>query len=230
MSEKGVLYVISTPIGNRDDITLRALHIFSKCDIIASEDTRHSGMLLTHYGIKARYLSYNDKNKRRRIPLIIDMLNEGKIVGLISDAGTPLVSDPGYSLVHASIENGIKVVPIPGASSILTALVGSGLPTDSFSFYGFLPKKGRKKSIILESIKNAWNTSILFESPQRIPKTLKALYEVCGNRKVTLGRELTKIHEEFIRGDIKEIIDKTENGNIKLKGEFVIIIEGHNVK
>ncbi|NIA22805.1 MAG: 16S rRNA (cytidine(1402)-2'-O)-methyltransferase [Proteobacteria bacterium] len=228
MNKKGTLYVISTPIGNRDDITMRALHILAKCDIIASEDTRHSGMLLSHYGIKGHYLSYNDRNKNRRIPLIVNMLNEGKLIGLISDAGTPLISDPGYGIVNASIEAGISVVPIPGASSILTALVGSGLPTDSFIFFGFLPKKGKKKTLILESIANSWQTSILFESPFRIQKTLQSILEHCSKRKIVLARELTKIHEEFIRGDIEEVIARIKEGKVKLKGEFVILIEGNN--
>ncbi|MCD6245442.1 16S rRNA (cytidine(1402)-2'-O)-methyltransferase [candidate division WOR-3 bacterium] len=228
MNKKGTLYVISTPIGNRDDITMRALHILAKCDIIASEDTRHSGMLLSHYGIKGHYLSYNDKNKNRRIPLIVNMLNEGKSIGLISDAGTPLISDPGYGLINAAIDANIDVVPVPGASSVLTALVGSGLPTDSFIFFGFLPKKGKKKALILQSIAHAWQTSILFESPFRIQKTLQLILEHCGNRKVVIARELTKIHEEFIRGYVEEMIIRIKEGNVKLKGEFVILIEGNN--
>jgi len=227
MKNDGSLYVISTPIGNRDDITLRALQVLKKCDIIASEDTRHSGSLMSHYGIKGTFLSYNDRNKNRRIPLILNMLKEGKNIGLVSDAGTPLISDPGYQIVQAVIRENIEIIPIPGPSAILTALSVSGMPTDAFAFYGFIPKKGKRRKLILNSIGNTWTTSILFESPLRIKETLNAIYEYCGNRKVVLARELTKIYEEFIRGDIEILLQKIDNNEIKLKGEIVLLIEGN---
>jgi 16S rRNA (cytidine1402-2'-O)-methyltransferase len=216
------LYLVSTPIGNLKDITLRAIEVLSSVDIIACEDTRKTGLILQKISItnKPQLLSYYEENEQGRIPQIINFLKEGKSVALISNAGTPTISDPGYKLVRECIKQGIEVESIPGASSILTALTVSGLPTDKFLFLGFLSKKEGKRKKILENLPTK-TTVIIFESPFRLLKILKELKEIFGDIEIVVCRELTKIFEEIRREKISQLISHFE-GN-KAKGELVLL-------
>ena len=217
----GTLYLVATPIGNLDDITLRAIKVLQDVDIIAAEDTRHSLKLLNHLNISKPLISYHRHNEEIKSDLLINNLLEGKNIAIISDAGTPVISDPGQEIVKVAIENNIKVTPIPGACALITALISSGLDASEFTFIGFLPlnKKNRKEK--LEQIQNSTNTTILYEAPHKLLSTLQDLNNFLENRKIVLARELTKIHEEFISGTCDELLKKLENP----KGEFVIIIE-----
>ena len=217
----GTLYLVATPIGNLDDITLRAIKVLEDVDIIAAEDTRHSLKLLNHLNISKPLISYHRHNEEIKSDLLINNLLEGKNIAIISDAGTPVISDPGHEIVKVAIENNIKVTPIPGACALITALISSGLDASEFTFIGFLPlnKKNRKEK--LEQIQNSTNTTILYEAPHKLLSTLQDLNNFLENRKIVLARELTKIHEEFIFGTCDELLKKLENP----KGEFVIIIE-----
>lgn len=217
----GTLYLVATPIGNLDDITLRAIKVLQDVDIIAAEDTRHSLKLLNHLNISKPLISYHRHNEEIKSDLLINNLLEGKNIAIISDAGTPVISDPGHEIVKVAIENNIKVTPIPGACALITALISSGLDASEFTFIGFLPlnKKNRKEK--LEQIQNSTNTTILYEAPHKLLSTLQDLNNFLENRKIVLARELTKIHEEFISGTCDELLKKLENP----KGEFVIIIE-----
>ena len=217
----GTLYLVATPIGNLDDITLRAIKVLQDVDIIAAEDTRHSLKLLNHLNISKPLISYHRHNEEIKSDLLINNLLEGKNIAIISDAGTPVISDPGHEIVKVAIENNIKVTPIPGACALITALISSGLDASEFTFIGFLPlnKKNRKEK--LEQIQNSTNTTILYEAPHKLLSTLQDLNNFLENRKIVLARELTKIHEEFIFGTCDELLKKLENP----KGEFVIIIE-----
>ncbi len=221
MSNKGRLYIIATPIGNLKDFTFRAVDILQEVDHIFAEDTRTSITLMKHYNITTNLDSYHEHNKIQKIPKIIKLLNEGKNIGLISDAGTPTISDPGYKLIRACIDEEINIIPIPGASAVTAALSASGLPSDSFFFLGFLPKKkGRKKKISF--LKSLENTIIIFESPHRLLKTLRELHDELGERPIIVARELTKLYEEIIRGNFNSVIEFFESK--KVKGEIVIII------
>ncbi|MFH1399742.1 MAG: 16S rRNA (cytidine(1402)-2'-O)-methyltransferase [Candidatus Woesearchaeota archaeon] len=211
-----MLYIVSTPIGNLEDITLRAIRTLKEVDFILAEDTRRTRILLNKYTISKPLQSYHDRNKEHKTPAIIALLRQGKNIALVSDAGTPAISDPGFYLVRECIRNQITVSPIPGPSSILAALVCSGLPTDRFTFCGFMPKKPAK---ILRQIKDQESTFIFFESPHRIEKTLAALAQDMPDHQVVVAREITKRFEEFIRGNPKEILPK-----IKPKGEIVLLI------
>jgi 16S rRNA (cytidine1402-2'-O)-methyltransferase len=216
------LYLVSTPIGNLKDITLRAIEILSSVEVLACEDTRKTGLLLEKLGIKNKpqLLSYYEENEQGRIPQIINFLKEGKSVALVSNAGTPTISDPGYKLVRECINQGIWVESIPGPSSVLTALIVSGLPTDKFLFLGFLPKKEGKRKTILESLPKK-TTIIFFESPFRLVKTLKELKEFLGDINVVICRELTKVFEEVRREEIQDSINHFLK--VKPKGEIVIL-------
>jgi len=221
MSNKGRLYIIATPIGNLKDFTFRAIDILQEVDYIFAEDTRTSIKLMKHYNITTSLDSYHEHNNTQKIPKIIKLLNEGKNIGLISDAGTPTISDPGYKLIRACINEEIDIIPIPGASAVTAALSASGLPSDSFFFFGFLPqKKGRKKKISF--LKSLENTIIIFESPHRLLKTLRELHDELGERPIIVARELTKLYEEIIRGNFNSVIEFFESK--KVKGEIVIII------
>lgn len=217
------LYVVATPIGNLGDITIRALDVLKAADIIACEDTRTSGKLLSHYGIKAQTVSYHDHNSDSRLPRLLSELQNGKIIALISDAGTPLISDPGYRLVREASLLGIKVVPIPGASSTVTALCVSGLPTDRFMFVGFLPPKTVARIKAIKEIAAIEATLVLFESVHRLPQSLEDLAENLGNREAVIARELTKLHEELRRGTLPELAEHYKEAG-EPKGEVVIII------
>lgn len=219
------LYIVSTPIGNLEDITLRAISVLKQVDLIACEDTRRTGILLNQYEIKNRLISYHEYNKIQRTPEILESLRQRKSVALVSDAGTPGISDPGYYLIRAAIENNYKVVPIPGASAIMAGIVISGLPSDRFAFEGFLPKREGRKRKKLEDLKVEARTMIFYDSPNRIKKTLTDMLEIFSDRKIVIVRELTKKFEETIRGNISEIIEILEKR--KLKGEIVLIVEGY---
>ncbi len=221
--QRGALYVVPTPIGNLEDITLRALHILKHVNVIAAEDTRTTKFLLDHFGIEKTLLSFYSHNEQIRVPQIIQRLKNGDSVAIVSDAGTPGISDPAFSIITAAIENEIKIIPLPGATAFVPVLVASGMPTHEFVFEGFLPhKKGRKTK--LERLKNEERTIILYESPHRILKTLTELLEYCGDRKVVIGREMTKIYEEIIRGNLSTVVKDFSTRVIK--GEFVIVVEG----
>ncbi len=223
----GTLYIVATPIGNLEDISRRALSILANVDLIAAEDTRHTGHLLKHFGISRQLVSFFSYNEEKRIPDLVHTLTIGKSIALVSDAGTPGISDPATRLVSAAVEAGITIVPIPGPSAFLTALVASGLPTDRFVFEGFLPvKKGRVSRIAMLGEED--RTIVLYESPHRLPRTLRDLREGLGDRRVVLGRELTKKFEEFVRGTLSDAIAYCERK--KVRGEFVVLIEGKGSK
>ena len=220
----GTLYLVGTPIGNLEDITLRALHVLKQVDLIACEDTRHTATLLNHYGIDKPTISYHEHNELTRAAELIVHLERGDNIGLVSDAGTPGVSDPGYRLVALAVRHHIRIVPVPGASAFLSALVASGLPTDSFRFAGFLPAKAGARRTALEAVRNSPRTQVFYEAPHRIIETLRDIVEVLGGeRHVVIAREVTKIHEEFIRGRADEVLAQLEERG-EVKGEITLLI------
>lgn len=219
------LYIVSTPIGNLDDISLRALAVLASADVIACEDTRRTGQLLKHFGITGRLLSYYEHNKFRRTPEILEMLADNLTVALVSDAGTPGISDPGFYLIRAAIEKGFRVIPVPGASALLAALVVSGLPSNRFAFEGFLPKReGRRRKRLL-SLVNEPRTMVFCESARRVKRLLQEMKEMWGERKVVICRELTKKFEEVIRGTLSEVAGQIAERD--LKGEIVVVVAGY---
>ncbi len=220
---KGRLYVVSTPIGNLGDITYRSVEILRQVSLIAAEDTRRTRTLLNNYEIDTPLSSYNSYNQTRKGPGLIKKVNQGEDIALVSDAGTPGVSDPLYHLVQLALEQEVEVISIPGPSAVLSALTVSGLPMDRFRFEGFLPRKKRRKRIIQE-LADQSETVVLFESPQRIEKTLNELREVFGNRKAALTRELTKMHEEVLRGGLDDLCKANEGR--KWKGEITLVLLG----
>ena len=220
----GTLFVVPTPIGNLEDITLRAIRILQEVDTVVCEDTRQTIKLLSHLKISKPLISYYTQNQLKRIPQIVSMLENGKNIALVSDCGTPAISDPGYYLIKEALDKNITVVPLPGACALITALVGSGLTTDSFVFLGFLKKKAGKMKKELEQAKQVEKTIVFYESPHRILKTLEICKEVFGEQtKIVLARELTKKFEEFIRGTIKEVFDVMSNREIL--GEFIVLVK-----
>ncbi|HHW56308.1 MAG TPA: 16S rRNA (cytidine(1402)-2'-O)-methyltransferase [Clostridia bacterium] len=223
MENHGVLYLCPTPIGNLEDITLRVLKTLKEVDIIAAEDTRQTLKLLNHYDIKKPLLSYHEHNKRISGLKLIEELKKGKSIALVTDAGTPAISDPGEDLVKLCIEESIKIVPLPGPTAAITALIASGFDTSSFVFEGFLPKKNKEREERLDRISKEEKTVILYEAPHRLKDTLQELIKYIGDRKVVIARELTKIHEEFIRGTAEGVLEKLGD---EIKGEIVILIEG----
>lgn len=225
MEEKkvGTLYMVATPIGNLNDITLRALDVLKEVDLIAAEDTRHTLKLLNHFQISKPLISYYRHNEDIKSEVIINKLKEGQNVALVSDAGTPGICDPGEEVVRRCIDEGVKIVPIPGASAFVNALVCSGLSTKQFTFLGFLPLNKKLRKEKLDLIQKATDTIIIYEAPHKLKATLNDLAIILGARQVVLARELTKIHEEFIRGSINEIIAKSDG----IKGEIIILIEGN---
>ncbi len=221
--QAGALYIVPTPIGNLEDITLRALHVLKNVQLIAAEDTRITKFLLDHYGIQTPMISFYSHNESVRVPQIIAKLTNQLSVALVSDAGTPGISDPAHSIITAAIEHQIRIIPLPGATALIPALVASGLPTHEFVFAGFLPhKKGRKTK--LERLSEERRTVVLYESVHRIEKTLRELGEHFGDRKVVIGRELTKKFEEISRGTLYTVMYNYTSASIK--GEFVLVIEG----
>jgi len=220
-----MLFIVSTPIGNLGDISHRAVQVLGEVDVILAEDTRRTGMLLKHFGIENRMISAHEHNESARARLLEELLGEGKKVALVSDAGTPLLSDPGSRLVRSALDAGYPVVPIPGASALLAALVASGLAADRFTFYGFIPRKGGDRSALLREMTRSPFTSVLYESPHRIQALLDDLLQEAGPaRRVVLARELTKMHEEIYRAELGEAV--TRFAERAPRGEFVVLLEG----
>ncbi|MFQ1012604.1 16S rRNA (cytidine(1402)-2'-O)-methyltransferase [Gilliamella apicola] len=222
------LYIVATPIGNLDDITLRAIDTLKRVDLIAAEDTRHSGLLLQHLGIKARLYSLHDHNEQEKAHVLIEKLQAGISIALISDAGTPLINDPGYHLVKACRENGIKVVPIPGACAAIAALSVAGLPSDKFIYEGFLPAKSKARQDSLASLITEPRTMIFYESTHRLLETLKDMQTIFGaNKQIVLAKELTKTWETIVSFPVNELIDWLNQDASRQKGEFVLIVAGY---
>ncbi len=224
MATNGTLYLVATPIGNLEDITMRAVRTLKEVDLIACEDTRTSRVLLNHYGISKPLVSYHNFNERQASERIIARILEGQNVAVISDAGTPSISDPGFIIVREAIKQGIEVVAIPGPAAMIMALAVSGLPTDAFIFYGFLPQTSGKRRTILESLKERRETLIFYESPYKIHKLLDEVLDVIGNRQAALCRELTKKFEEVTRGNIETI--RQAIADKKVKGEITLVVQG----
>ncbi|MBL0700046.1 MAG: 16S rRNA (cytidine(1402)-2'-O)-methyltransferase [Desulfosarcina sp.] len=222
---QGCLYIVSTPIGNRDDITLRALKVLGEVDLIAAEDTRKTGRLLAFYKINNRLTSYHEYNEAESAARLIKKIDSGLSIALVSNAGTPSVSDPGYRLIKEAVAGGIKIIPVPGVSAAVTALSVSGLPTDSFVFSGFLSKKKGKRLRQLIELKCELRTMIFYESNKRIERFLEEIKETLGDRYGVLAREMTKIHEEFIRGQVSEIVNSIKKRTV-VKGECTLIVSG----
>lgn len=220
----GTLYLVATPIGNLADITHRALQVLKDVDLIACEDTRHTHKLLNHYGITTKTISYHEHNEQQRATELIDRLKQGTSIAVVSDAGTPSISDPGFRLVRAAIESDIPVVPIPGPSALITALIAAGLPTDEFFFAGFLPARASARRARLSELQSVPGTLIFYEAPHRLAGTLKDAYEILGEREAVVARELTKLHEEIRRGRLSELsADYAEKMDIR--GEIVVLID-----
>jgi 16S rRNA (cytidine1402-2'-O)-methyltransferase len=225
----GILYLVATPIGNLKDITFRAIEILQTVDLIAAEDTRHTAKLLQHYQIKTPTISYHQHNHQARVTELSTKLLEGLNIALVTDAGTPAISDPGYHLVLACIESNIKIIPIPGAIAAINGLVASGLPTEKFCFEGFLPTKKKLRDDLLNKLQGEKRTLIFYEAPHRLEKTLADLAQFFGvNRNISLARELTKLHEDFWRGSLQKAMEFYQNH--EPKGEYTIIVEGNNEK
>lgn len=221
----GTLYIVATPIGNLEDITQRALRVLREVDLVACEDTRHTRKLLNHFGIKTKTVSYHEHNERERAEELCELLVTGTNVAIVSDAGTPLVSDPGFRLTSLATERGINIVPIPGASALIAALSASGLPSDQFFFAGFLPARAHARQEKLEELRSIHATMIFYEAPHRIAATLRDALGVFGDRQAVVARELTKLHEEVIRGTLSELsqrLSEPENA----RGEMVLLISG----
>lgn len=219
----GSLYIVATPIGNLEDITLRALRVLKEVSLIAAEDTRHTKKLMSHYGIDTRLTSYHEHNEREKAPEIIERLRAGADVALVSDAGTPGISDPGYRLVRLAVENSLPVVPVPGPSALLSVLSVSGMPMDEFTFKGFPPPGGAQLKKFLLELKRPEHTFVMYESPRRITETLGALIGVLGDIEVLVGREMTKVHEEILRGRASEV-KKTLEEKGGIKGEITLVV------
>jgi 16S rRNA (cytidine1402-2'-O)-methyltransferase len=219
----GRLYLVATPIGNLEDITYRAIRVLKEADLIACEDTRHTRVLLDHYAIDRPTISYHEHNESGRTPDLIERLKSGQSIAVVSDAGTPLISDPGYRLVNQALAEGIDVVPIPGASAILAALIASGLPTDEFHFGGFLPAKSSQRRKALEAVRDLDCSLVFYETPHRILESLEDIAATLGDRPIVVTRELTKLHEEFLRGTAQEVLEKLR-GRPSVKGEITLVI------
>ena len=227
-TKPGTLHLVATPIGNLEDLSFRALRTLEACELIAAEDTRRTRKLLTHYGVSRPLVSYYEHNETKRIPAILDALREGKDVALVSDAGTPGISDPGFRLVREVVDQGLPVTALPGPSAVTLALSVSGLPTDRFSFYGFLPRGGSERKKLLDEAARLHHTLVFFESPHRIVKTLEDMLDLLGNRRSAVCRELTKRFEQVERGVLSELIANWKARTPK--GEFCIVIEGRGPK
>jgi len=220
-----VLYVVGTPIGNLEDVTLRALRVLKEVDLVACEDTRQTRKLLDHYGISARTISYHEHNEAARAAELVASLTQGSRVALVSDAGMPGVSDPGYRVIKAAIVHGIPVIPIPGPAAFVTALAASGLPTDAVQFHGFLPTKAGQRRQALVALQTTGETQIFYEAPHRLLETLRDIVELLGpDRPVVVARELTKIHEEFVRGPAQEVLAALEGRQGGIRGEVTLLI------
>jgi 16S rRNA (cytidine1402-2'-O)-methyltransferase len=222
------LYLVSTPIGNLGDLSPRAAEVLSSVDLVLAEDTRRARILLGANGISVPVRSYHDHNKERVTPAVVEMLRDGKRVALIADAGTPAVSDPGYYLVRRLVEEGIEFTAVPGPSAILAALVLSGLPTDRFTFFGYMPRKKGERERVIEEAGSNRGTSIFFESPHRLIKTLETFERILSGRELVVARELTKMHEEIVRGDAARLLEHFREKGVK--GECVLLVRGRGRK
>lgn len=220
----GTLYIVSTPIGNLEDITHRALRVLREVDLIACEDTRHTRKLLNHFNIDTKTISYHEHNERERAEELCRLLEDGKSIALVTDAGTPLISDPGFRIVSLAAEKGFQIVPIPGAAAFVTALAASGLASDQILFSGFLPARANARRAKLEDLRTITATLVFYEAPHRIAATLRDAVDVLGDRQAVIARELTKLHEEFVRGRLSELADKFSEQ--AARGEMVLIIGG----
>ncbi|MGH2813274.1 MAG: 16S rRNA (cytidine(1402)-2'-O)-methyltransferase [Actinomycetota bacterium] len=220
----GKLFVCATPIGNLEDVTLRVLRILGEVDLVAAEDTRRTRKLLTHHGIKARLVAYHDRNERAEAPRLLERLERGENLALVSDAGMPTLSDPGYRLVRACIDAGVPIEVVPGASAVPTALAASGLPADRFVFEGFLPRSPGERRRRLDALAEEDRTMVFFEAPNRLAGTLEEIRSAMGDRRVAVARELTKQHEEVVRATIGEVLDALEGREVL--GEVVIVVQG----
>ena len=221
----GTLYVVSTPIGNLEDLTYRAVRVLSEVDIVACEDTRHSQKLLNHYGIKTKTVSYHEHNERDRAGELLASIKSGLDVAVVSDAGTPGISDPGFRVVRLALEEGLRVVPIPGPTALISALVASGLPSDEFFFAGFLPSRSGARRTRLADLAAIPSTLVFYETPHRIVASLKDAREILGEREAVVARELTKLHEEIVRGRLSELADKFSQAAQEPRGEMVVVID-----
>lgn len=219
----GTLYLVATPIGNLEDITLRALRVLKEVSLIACEDTRHTRVLLEHYGIKTKLTSYHEHNERERAEELGLLLREGQSIALVSDAGTPAISDPGFRLARLAAERGARVVPVPGATALVAALVASGLPTDEFFFGGFLPARSTARRARLMEVRAISSTLLFYEAPHRVAESLRDAREILGEREAVVARELTKMHEEFVRGRLTELAEHFTKD--AARGEMVIVID-----
>lgn len=226
-TEKGTVYIVPTPIGNLEDITYRALKVLQSSALVAAEDTRNTKKLLTHFEITTPLISYHDHNKESRGQQLLERLENGESISFVSDAGMPGISDPGFEMVQSAIAASIPVVVLPGANAALCALIGSGLATTEFLFYGFLPRKKKDRLKELERLKPLKATLLFYESPHRLKETVAAIHEQLGERQITLARELTKRFEEYIRGSVAEVVEWIQE--TELKGEFCIVVEGNKV-
>jgi 16S rRNA (cytidine1402-2'-O)-methyltransferase len=224
----GTLYLVATPIGNLADITHRALHVLRDVAVIACEDTRHTRKLLQHYALDTKTISYHEHNEQQRAAELIELLQQGSDVAVVSDAGTPAISDPGFRLVRAAIETGITVVPVPGPSALISALIAAGLPTDEFFFGGFLPARSNARRARLDELRSVPGTLIFYEAPHRLAASLKDAYEVLGERAAVVARELTKLHEEIRRGRLSELAEHY-NSVEQPRGEIVLLIDRTNL-
>jgi 16S rRNA (cytidine1402-2'-O)-methyltransferase len=222
----GTLFIVATPIGNLEDITLRALKVLREVDLIAAEDTRKTRKLLSAYDIHKPLISLYDQVEKQKSPVIISHMLGGRDVAYVSEAGTPGISDPGYQLINAAIRESIRVVPVPGPSAVVAALSASGLPMNTFVFSGFLPSQASKRRKHLESLRDETRTVVIYESPQRVMDSLSDMLEILGDRRVVLARELTKIHEEMIRGGLGSVIDQLRSGGGDIRGEITILLAG----
>jgi 16S rRNA (cytidine1402-2'-O)-methyltransferase len=220
----GILYIVATPIGNLEDITLRALRVLKEVDVIAAEDTRHTQILLSRHDIHTPLTSYHEHNEKTKAQELVTRLARGQNIALVSDAGTPAISDPGFRLVVQAIRAGVRIIPIPGASALTAVLSASGLPTDRFVFEGFLPAKKRQRRERLQTLRDESRTLIFYEAPHRLKDALGDIHELLGNRQAVLAREVSKIHEEFLRGPVSELVHALGSGDIR--GEMTLIISG----
>lgn len=225
-SEYGKLYIVPTPIGNLDDMTVRALKTLEEVDLIAAEDTRHTMRLLNHFNIKTKLTSYHEHTNLKKEENLLSQLKEGTDIALVSDAGMPGISDPGFDLIEKALDKEIAVITLPGANAGLVALVSSGLPMTEFTFYGFLPRKKKEKQAELLRLKKIQSTLIIYESPYRIKETLKEIQVSFGDRKISLARELTKLHETYLRGQISDVLQELNQKEVK--GECCLVIEGND--
>ena len=220
----GSLYIVPTPIGNLEDMTFRAVRVLKEVDLIAAEDTRHTQVLLNHYDIRTAVTSYHEHNERGKARELVEQLRQGRSIALLSDAGTPMISDPGYRLVVEAIRAGVQVIPLPGPSAVTAALSAAGLPTDRFDFEGFLPAKKSERRTALEALKKDTKTLIFYEAPHRLKETLADMAEIFGDREVAIGREISKVHEEFLRGALREILATVEQQTVR--GEITLVVQG----